>query len=63
LIPGAGENFVDIRSKPGHRRRAEKDEETRSIIDDSFCGYDAVGLLQLFGAIPEEVVSWAVLLE
>jgi len=63
LVPGEGENFVDIRSKTGHRRRADKDEERRSIIVDTFRGYDAVGLLQLFGAIPEEVVSWAVLLE
>jgi hypothetical protein len=63
LIPGAGENFVDIRSKTGHRRRADKDEGRQPIIDDSFRGYDAVGLLLLFGTIPEEVVSWAVLLE
>jgi hypothetical protein len=60
--PSEGKNFVDIRSKTRHRRR-DKDEQGRSIIDDSFHGYDAVRLLLLFGAISEEVVSWAVLLE
>ena len=45
------ENFVDIRYETGHRRRADKHEEKRSIIGNSFRGHGAGGLLLLIRRI------------